>query len=107
LSSYLIRLCEHFFKLCYWESDRDRCFRGWSLEISNFRVRTNLILRGSPSLKRYLEENFLADYTSARRLFLKASDFKHETVPEQPWFTLEQALDDDWLPEQPDSETID
>jgi hypothetical protein len=103
LSSYLMRLCEHFFKLCYWHADRDRCFRGWSLEISNFRVRMNLILRSSPSLKRYLEENFLSDYSSARRLFLKASDLRDETIPEQPWFTLEQALDDDWLPWQPPS----
>ncbi|HSM83072.1 MAG TPA: DUF29 domain-containing protein [Nodosilinea sp.] len=102
LSSYLIRLCEHFFKLCFWQADRDRCFRGWSLEISNFRVRISLILRSSPSLNRYLEENFLADYSSARRLFLKASDLKNSTIPEEPWFTLGQALDHDWLPWQPD-----
>ena len=107
LSSYLMRLCEHFFKLCYWESDRDRCFRGWDLEISNFRVRVHLILRNSPSLRRYLEENFLADYSNARRIFLKASHFKKETIPEQPWFTLEQVLDPDWLPWQPDSDTLD
>ncbi|WP_072016280.1 DUF29 domain-containing protein [Leptolyngbya sp. KIOST-1] len=107
LSSYLMRLCEHFFKLCYWEADRDRRFRGWDLEISNFRVRINLILRNSPSLKRYLEENFLADYASARRIFLKASHFRKETIPEQPWFTLEQVLDPDWLPWQPDSDNLD
>jgi hypothetical protein len=67
----------------------------------------HLILRNSPSLRRYLEENFLADYSSARRIFLKASHFKQETIPEQPWFTLEQVLDPDWLPWQPDSDTFD
>lgn len=101
LKSYLMRLCEHFFKLCYWESERDRCFRGWSLEITNFRIRVSTILEDSPSLRRYLEENFLSEYHNARRVFLKASALKNTTIPEQPWFTLEQALDHDWLPWQP------
>ncbi|MEP0927410.1 DUF29 domain-containing protein [Leptolyngbya sp. SLC-A1] len=43
MKSCLMRLCEHFFKLCYWEAERDRCFRGWSLEITNFRSRTTLV----------------------------------------------------------------
>ncbi|TVQ12095.1 MAG: DUF29 domain-containing protein [Leptolyngbya sp. DLM2.Bin27] len=104
LKSYLLRLCEHFFKLCYWEAERDRCFRGWNLEITNFRIRISTILEDSPSLRRYLEDNFLPQYQQARRIFLKASAFDGITIPEQPWFTLEQALDHDWLPWQPDLE---
>lgn len=103
LKSYLLRLCEHFFKLCYWGAERDRCFRGWSLEITNFRIRISTILEDSPSLRRYLEDNFLSQYQQARRIFLKASALDDTTIPEQPWFTLEQALDHDWLPWQPDS----
>ena len=102
LKSYLMRLCEHFFKLCYWKTERDRCFRGWSLEITNFRIRISTILGDSPSLKRYLEDNFLSEYQNARRAFLKAGALRNTTIPEQPWFTLEQALDHDWLPWQPD-----
>jgi hypothetical protein len=102
LKSYLMRLCEHFFKLCYWEAERDRCFRGWDLEITNFRIRIRTILEDSPSLRRYLEDSFLAEYHNARRIFLKSGSLKSSTIPEQPWFTLEQALDHDWLPWQPD-----
>jgi hypothetical protein len=101
IKSYLRLLCEHFFKLCYWEAERDRCFRGWSIEIANFRIRISTILDDSPSLKRYLVDNFLAEYHNARRLFLKASALDNATIPEQPWFTLEQTLDHDWLPWQP------
>ncbi|MFQ4139407.1 DUF29 domain-containing protein [Nodosilinea sp. PGN35] len=107
LKSYLLRLCEHFFKLCYWEADRDRCFRGWDLEITNFRIRVSTILEDSPSLRRYLDDNFLSQYKQARRIFLKASTLEDTTIPERPWFTLEQVLDPDWLPWQPDSDPLD
>ncbi|PSR17723.1 DUF29 domain-containing protein [filamentous cyanobacterium CCP3] len=103
LKSYLLRLCEHFFKLCYWGAERERCFRGWNLEITNFRIRISAILEDSPSLRRYIEDNFLSQYQQARRIFLKASALDDITIPERPWFTLEEALDHDWLPWQPDS----
>ncbi len=73
ISSYLMRLCEHFLKLRYWESEREMCFRGWDLEITNFRLQIQVILKDGPSLKNYLSENFAFAYGNARKLFLKAS----------------------------------
>ncbi len=102
ISSYLMRLCEHFLKLQYWESERESCFRGWRLEIANFRLQIQAILKDSPSLKKYLCESFLLDYCNGRKLFLKASDWDAHLIPEEPEFTLEQALDEDWLPWQPE-----
>ncbi|PIG93122.1 hypothetical protein CSQ79_13025 [Gloeocapsopsis sp. IPPAS B-1203] len=98
VSSYLMRLCEHLLKLKHWETEREMCFRGWNLEITNFRIQIQEQLETSPSLKTFLQENFLKQYTNGRKLFLKATDLDSSLIPEQPCFTLEQALDEDWLP---------
>jgi len=100
--SYLIRLCEHFLKLQYWEAERQSCFRGWKLEIANFRLQICLILKDSPSLKNHLCQNFEFAYKNARKLFLDASELDVKVIPEEPEFTLEQALEEDWLPWQPE-----
>ena len=102
VSSYLMRLCEHLLKLKYWESERETCFRGWQREIRNFRLQIRAILNDSPSLNHYLSDNFLADYQNGRQLFLDSSELDPTLIPEEPKFTLEQALDEDWLPWQPE-----
>ena len=33
LQSYLERLIEHLLKLKYWDAERDRCEKGWKIEI--------------------------------------------------------------------------
>ena len=106
ISSYLMRVCEHLLKLKYWESERDRCFRGWDVEIANFRIQIQRTLSNSPSLKNYLSEIFEQEYRNGRRLFLKASGLEAMRIPEQPCFSLEQALDEDWLPWQPLSDRV-
>ncbi|MCS6814793.1 MAG: DUF29 domain-containing protein [Cyanobacteria bacterium] len=103
ISSYLMRLCEHFLKLRYWESERENCFRGWKLEVASCRLQVQAILKDSPSLKNHLRENFRLEYRNGRKLFLNASELDVRLIPEEPEFTLEQALDEDWLPWQPDS----
>jgi hypothetical protein len=102
LSSYLMRLCEHLLKIKYWQSERATCFRGWDLEIANFRLLIQAILTDSPSLKSSLDENFEAAYANGRKLFLKASQLNASLMPQEPDFTLEQVLDEDWLPWQPE-----
>lgn len=98
IASYLMRLCEHLLKIKYWQSEREACFRGWDLEVANFRMEIRAILKDSPSLKKHLDENFVSEYKNARKLFLKASGLSANQIPEEPEFTLEQALDEDWLP---------
>jgi Domain of unknown function DUF29 len=100
ISSYLIRLCEHLLKVKYWELERKTCFRGWVLEINNFRSEIELILKDSPSLKPFLNENFAFAYEKARKSLLKVLQSPAGLIPEKPDFTLEQALDEDWLPWQ-------
>ncbi len=98
ISSYLMRLCEHLLKLQYWESERDRCRRGWNVEITNFRIQIQEELESSPSLRSFLQENFPKQYKNGRKLFLKASELDVRSISEEPCFTLEQALDEDWFP---------
>ncbi|NJK60041.1 MAG: DUF29 domain-containing protein [Oscillatoriales cyanobacterium SM2_1_8] len=96
--SYLLRLCEHLLKLKHWESERESCFRGWILEINNFRAEIDLILQDSPSLKSFIGEAFEVSYQKARKNMLKAISLPTHLISQVPDFTLEQALDEDWLP---------
>jgi hypothetical protein len=98
ICSYLMRLCEHLLKVKYWQQERETCIRGWTLEVRNFRLQIQLILKDSPSLKNYLQENFISEYQNGRKLFLDATGLKSDFIPEAPCFSLEQVLDQDWLP---------
>jgi hypothetical protein len=102
ISSYLMRLCEHLLKIKYWELEREICFGGWDLEVASFRLQIQAILQDSPSLKNHLNENFVIEYKNARKLFLKATKLSDSLIPQGPDFTLEQALDEDWLPWKPE-----
>jgi hypothetical protein len=101
ISSYLMRLCEHLLKIKYWKSEREMCLRAWKLEVRNFRLQIQEELEASPSLKSFLQDIFTKQYKNGRKLFLDASDLSAKLIPEAPDFTLEQALDEDWLPWQP------
>jgi hypothetical protein len=102
ISSYLMRLCEHLLKIKYWEAEREVCFRGWKLEVRNFRLLIQEELEASPSLNSFLHDVFAKQYRNGRKLFLDVSDLSEKLIPEEPDFTLEQALDEDWLPWQPE-----
>lgn len=101
VTSYLRRLCEHLLKIKYWQSERETCFRGWDVEVINFRLQIDDILDDSPSLKNYLTDNFVSEYQNGRKLFLNASELDKAIVPQEPEFTLDEALDKDWLPWRP------
>ncbi len=63
VKSYLIRLLEHLLKRRYvMMSD---CYRGWEIEIINFRQRLLLELEDSPSLKNFILENLPKCYQKA------------------------------------------
>ncbi|HZG39020.1 MAG TPA: DUF29 domain-containing protein [Nodosilinea sp.] len=96
--SYLARLCEHLLKIKYWEAERQQCLRGWSIEVNNFRREIHRLLKDSPSLINHLLENFQAEYHDARDNVLIASDIAPNLIPEEPFFSLDQALGKDWIP---------
>lgn len=98
VASCLMHLCEHLLKLKYWDAERDRCIRGWTVEVTNFRLQLQRRLNASPSLKVYLENIFDEEYSNGRMLSLNASGLVPQRVPAQPWFDLKHALDHQWLP---------
>lgn len=102
ISSYLMRLCEHLLKIKYWESEREMCLRGWKREVINFRLQIQDALETSPSLQPFLQDVFIKQYKNGRKLFLNASELNASLIAQEPEFTLEQALDEDWLPWQPE-----
>jgi len=52
--SYLVRLLEHLLKRCYVAIPD--CYRGWEIEIRNFRQSILFELEDSPSLKNFILE---------------------------------------------------
>ncbi|MGF1518180.1 MAG: DUF29 domain-containing protein [Nodosilinea sp.] len=96
--SYLARLCEHLLKIKYWEAERQQCLRGWNIETNNFRRAIHRLLQDSPSLRPHLLENFQSEYQDARDNVLIASGIDPTLIPEKPFFSLDQALEKDWLP---------
>lgn len=65
--------------------------------MADFRLEIELILQDSPSLKNYLQEQFIGAYQKARRQFLATSGLPDQAVPKAPNYTPEQALDEWWL----------
>jgi uncharacterized membrane-anchored protein YjiN (DUF445 family) len=98
LQSLLKRLIEHLLKLKYWESEIRRNQNHWKREIRNFRQQIKAELTDSPSLKDYLVEIFDDCYQNGKRLASDVSGLSLNTFPEKPLATLEQILDENWLP---------
>jgi hypothetical protein len=98
LESLLMRLTEHLLKLGYWEKEKERNRGHWEREITNFRKQIKKELGSSPSLKRYLSEVYLESYQDGRDLAARRSQIPLSTFPEEPIATLDQILDEDWLP---------
>jgi hypothetical protein len=98
LMSLLTRLFEHLLKLAYWESEREYNQRGWKGEILNFRVQIKTLLEDSPSLKTYLAEIFPRCYRDAVKITVQVTGLPPKTFPGTPIATLEQILDENWLP---------
>jgi hypothetical protein len=98
LESLMTRLIEHLLKLGYWQSERNYNQNHWRREIRNFRKQIKRELKASPSLKSYLVQIFDELYQDARELLADDSGLPIDMFPEQPIATLEQLLDEDWLP---------
>ncbi len=61
--SYLLRLLEHLLKRCY--VLMPDCYRGWEIEIRNFRRELKQEFKDSPSLKRFMLEILTESYQDA------------------------------------------
>ena len=65
LRSYTRRLIDHILKLRYWNSEKDDNQKHWEREVVNFRYEIRQILKESPSLKNYLQQNYQDWYVNS------------------------------------------
>ena len=92
LRSYTKRLIEHILKLRYWNSEKEYNQRGWEKEVVNFREEIKSILKESPSLNNYLEQNYLEWYQKS----VKA--MKREfTIPDNNLVDLEEIMTEEYF----------
>jgi hypothetical protein len=102
IESRLARILEHFLKLNYAPARmRNLDGRGWELSIREARRQIRRRLSESPSLRRKTREMVPHAYESGRNATLIALDLPDSALPETSPWTLEQVLDDSFLPDAP------
>jgi len=99
LANRLTTIIEHLLKLTYWTEVKEENARGWRVTIVEQRRQIIRLLADSPSLKPWLEEIFLECYEAARRDTIKANYLPENIFPLQPFLTVEELLNLDYLPE--------
>ena len=97
--SRLIVLITHLLKWKYQPGDRSS---GWMGTIDEQRDGLQQVLKESPSLGRLPAELFDRCYRSARLDAAKQTGIDFTLFPEAPPFTIEQMLDERFLPKEPD-----
>ena len=80
LDSYMQPLIEHILKLTYWHSERERNERGWRSEVVNFRNRINHLLKKNPSLKNYLNSEYIDNYRDATAAMSEKFEIPSEDI---------------------------
>jgi len=92
LESYLELLVAHILKLQYWETEKERNFKHWKVEIVNFRSRINRLLKQNPSFKKYMAEVYPQVFNDA----VKAWQIEFD-IPSNSFIELEQVMEEDYF----------
>ncbi len=92
LRSYTRRLIDHILKLKYWNSEKDYNQKHWEKEVVNFRYEIVQILRESPSLKNYLQQNYQDWYVNS----VKAMQ-REFMIPDNNFVPLEIIMSEDYF----------
>jgi hypothetical protein len=98
IENRLTVLMAHLLKWAYQPGIRSA---SWRATINEQRRRIHLILRDSPSLKKYPALIFADQHLGARLEAASETGIAFELFPEQCPFAIEQALDDNFLPDEP------
>ncbi|MBR8827317.1 MAG: DUF29 domain-containing protein [Gomphosphaeria aponina SAG 52.96 = DSM 107014] len=98
VESYTKQLLIHLLLYKYWEQERANCGKGWQNEIANFRDELELLL-DSKTLYNYWQQKFDKIYPKARKRVLLKTELPSEIIPLTSPFTLEEVLNEDYLPE--------
>ncbi len=96
VESLLKQIICHLLLLEYWDTEYERNYRHWRSEVFNFRDQLNG--RITTNFYQYLEENVTKIYQKARKYVQLKSGL--DTFPQDCPYTLQQLLDEDWLPKK-------
>jgi len=99
LKSRMTTLIEHLLKLKYWESEKADNARGWRQAVVEQRRQIQYVLEDSPSLKVLLVEIWTECYGNARKDIIRKYGLEPELFPLEAGLTLDDILDDDYIPE--------
>lgn len=84
--------------LLKWQFQPEQRSTSWRGSIREHRRRIARILKDSPSLNAYLQQEYRDCYTGARLQATDETGLPAETFPVECPYTIEQALDEDFLP---------
>jgi hypothetical protein len=85
--------------LLKWQFQPEKRSSSWLGTIREQRVQIKLLLEDSPSLKPYLEQCFLVAYELGLALAIRETQLGDPVFPEQCPYTLDQALNSEFLPD--------
>lgn len=89
-------------QLLKWKYQPGARSSGWRGTIDHQRQEIKSVIKDSPSLKPYPDDVFLDAYLGARLLAAKETGIDFTLFPEVPPFTGSEALDENYLPKEPD-----
>jgi len=91
----LVILLMHLLKWQFQESHRSR---SWNITIDNQRIDIEVVLGDNPSLRAHLPEFVASAYPIAIRKTAVETELPRTTFPPACPYTLEQIMDEDFLP---------
>lgn len=91
-------LVHHLLK---WQFQPGRRSESWRITIGEQRTFIPGIIEDSPSLARFLADAYEKAYSAGRKAAINETGFRPETFPTKPPFTVEEALDEKFLPGEP------
>ncbi len=95
VESFLEQIMRHLLLLQYWTEQKDYNANHWQAEIMSFRTQINEYL--TTNLRKHLYNNQRKVYQKALR-YVKQKTGYSLTFPEQCPYTIEQLIDEKWLP---------
>jgi hypothetical protein len=101
LGEVLIILFTHLLKCIYLKESFVFPYRynSWNHTIQEQREKIKEMLEECPSLRKYLLEKYTWYYERSIYRAYQQTNLKHETFSEEMPFTIEQALDETWMPQ--------
>ncbi|MCX8000759.1 MAG: DUF29 domain-containing protein [Leptospiraceae bacterium] len=95
----LSRLRVLIMHLLKWIFQKERRTNSWKATIREQRKELNKTFRDSKNLKKHAEFHYKEEYIDARDIASDETGLPLSTFPEEPPFTFEQVLDENYLPE--------